>query len=250
MTASDRDIPEGEDQLAAEYALGVLEGDARAQAAERIRTDPVFASQVEAWATHLAPMAETLEAVTPPARLKAAINARLFGDETEANTSKNRAGGWLESLAFWRGAAAFASTVAVVALAGLVIPPETADDGPRFEPGYFAALRANDASPVVLVRYDAGAGELVISGPVDRDQAVPVQPELWVIPPGEGAAPQSLGLIASVTGDLTERVAIDAETGRRIAQGATLAISLEPPGGSPTGAPTGPVIALGAVQSL
>ncbi|MEQ8435348.1 MAG: anti-sigma factor [Oceanicaulis sp.] len=250
MTAPDRDIPEGEDQLAAEYALGVLEGEARAEAAERVRTDKVFADRVEAWAMRLAPMAETLAPAAPPARVKAAINARLFGEETSSAAPQSRAGGFLESLAFWRGAAAFASLVAVAALSVLVIAPEAADDGARFEAGYFAALRADDASPVVLVRYDAEAGELVISGPVDRDAAQPVQPELWVIPPGEGAAPQSLGLIASVSGDLTERVAIDAETGRRIAQGATLAISLEPPGGSPTGAPTGPVIALGAVQSL
>jgi anti-sigma-K factor RskA len=31
-------------------------------------------------------------------------------------------------------------------------------------------------------------------------------------------------------------------------QGATIAISVEPPGGSPTGAPTGPVVASGPLN--
>jgi len=34
---------------------------------------------------------------------------------------------------------------------------------------------------------------------------------------------------------------------RLLQQGATIAISVEPPGGSPTGSPTGPVVASGAL---
>lgn len=43
---------------------------------------------------------------------------------------------------------------------------------------------------------------------------------------------------------------VDEAAGAAIARGAVLAISLEPPGGSPTGAPTGPVIAAGEVRTL
>ncbi len=250
--SADREKPEpleGDELLAAEYALGVLDGAARDSVQARLREDHSFARLVDSWEARLTPMAEGLNPVEPPAEVKARLEARLFGDDASADTA--RAGGWLSSLAFWHGATGFASAVAIAAFALLATTPDTPEPGPQtVEPGYFAALRAQDASPVVLVRYDPVSGDLLIAGPVEGKTDQPVQPELWVIPPGEGAAPRSLGLIASVTGDLTERVAIDAETGRQIAQGATLAISLEPPGGSPTGAPTGPVIALGAVQSL
>jgi anti-sigma-K factor RskA len=69
--------------------------------------------------------------------------------------------------------------------------------------------------------------------------------ELWLIPPGE--KPHSLGLIdpnrpvtISVPEDLLSKVSSEA----------ILAVSLEPPGGSPTGQPTGPVIANGKLAAL
>ena len=61
--------------------------------------------------------------------------------------------------------------------------------------------------------------------------------ELWSIAPNE--APKSLGVVeqASLSRDLPVDPAGDL----------TLAISLEPKGGSPTGAPTGPVVFTGAL---
>ena len=61
--------------------------------------------------------------------------------------------------------------------------------------------------------------------------------QLWAIV-GTGA-PQPLGLFA-VAGD---RVEADARRPAPISAGTTLAISFEPVGGSPTGLPTGPVVA-------
>jgi anti-sigma-K factor RskA len=65
--------------------------------------------------------------------------------------------------------------------------------------------------------------------------------ELWAIPPGQ--APQSVGLVSP-----------EGLTALRRAQGLAgvqqLAITLEPPGGSPTGAPTGPVIMSGDVLKI
>ena len=65
--------------------------------------------------------------------------------------------------------------------------------------------------------------------------------ELWAIPPGQ--APHSFGLVSP-----------EGLTALRRAQGLAgvqqLAITLEPPGGSPTGAPTGPVIMSGDVLKI
>ena len=58
---------------------------------------------------------------------------------------------------------------------------------------------------------------------------------------------RSLGLIE---GGHEVRINLPPELAARVATDATLAVSLEPPGGSPTGAPTGPVIATGKLTNL
>ena len=66
--------------------------------------------------------------------------------------------------------------------------------------------------------------------------------ELWAVPPQ--GAPRSLGLISTngvtviARDKLPQRVLESANT-------SALAVSVEPPGGSPTGAPTGPVVFAG-----
>ena len=69
--------------------------------------------------------------------------------------------------------------------------------------------------------------------------------ELWLIAPGDN--PRSLGLI-----EPGRPVHIDLPTDLlpHVRSEATLAVSSEPPGGSPTGLPTGPVIASGKLTNL
>ncbi len=70
--------------------------------------------------------------------------------------------------------------------------------------------------------------------------------ELWLIPTGE-TRPRSLGLIQP---GQPIRLDIPSDLAGRVTPDATLAVSLEPPGGSPTGLPTGPVIAVGKLANL
>jgi anti-sigma-K factor RskA len=67
--------------------------------------------------------------------------------------------------------------------------------------------------------------------------------ELWAIP-ANAKRPEPLGVIPP-SGTL--RIAALA---RPIGEGATLAISIEPQGGSPTGQPTGPVVFTGALRAI
>jgi len=62
--------------------------------------------------------------------------------------------------------------------------------------------------------------------------------ELWALP-ADGAAPVSLGLMPK-----SGRITLELNDAQRMAlsRSRKIAISLEPPGGSPTGAPTGPVL--------
>ena len=63
--------------------------------------------------------------------------------------------------------------------------------------------------------------------------------ELWAVP-GQGA-PRSLGLVSGERGATVLRA--------NLLQGvAAFAVSLEPAGGSPTGAPTGPIVSVGKLS--
>jgi anti-sigma-K factor RskA len=62
--------------------------------------------------------------------------------------------------------------------------------------------------------------------------------ELWALPEG-GGAPVSLGLMPR-TGD--DHRVLTASQRAALAGSKQIAVSLEPEGGSPTGAPTGPVL--------
>ena len=71
-------------------------------------------------------------------------------------------------------------------------------------------------------------------------------PQLWLVP--DGGTPHSLGLL-----DPTQPLRIDIAAEMMdddMMSGGTLAISLEPEGGSPTGQPTGPVVGHGALRSI
>ena len=66
--------------------------------------------------------------------------------------------------------------------------------------------------------------------------------ELWVIP--ADGKPRSLGTMGA---GKQMHMRLADTLADLLQQGATIAISVEPPGGSPTGAPTGPVVASGAL---
>jgi len=71
--------------------------------------------------------------------------------------------------------------------------------------------------------------------------------ELWLIPAGPNQRPHSLGLIQP---GQPIRLELPRDLIGRVTPDATLAVSVEPPGGSPTGQPTGPVIAAGKLTNL
>jgi anti-sigma-K factor RskA len=70
-------------------------------------------------------------------------------------------------------------------------------------------------------------------------------PELWLIPPD--GRPRPVGLLRA---DQAVTLTLSADLTELARNNAVLAVSLEPPGGSTTGLPTGPVIATGKLSSL
>jgi len=216
--------------LAGEYALGLLEADERAAFEARLAREPELAALVEEWQGRLAQLANEVEPVAPPDRVKDAIEARLFGPRTKAPrvvTLGRR--GWALAVV----GLALAASIAALAFLGLF----TGSGETRL----VAEVTAEDRSLVVAAEADLrdDGGEIVarlVTGAPPPDRAF----ELWLIPQGADR-PVSLGLIVP---GAPARARLPVELASRLA-GATLAISTEPPGGSPTGQPTGPVVAAG-----
>ncbi|WFP79225.1 anti-sigma factor [Mesorhizobium sp. WSM4906] len=239
MTLAEDNGPErgGDDLLAAEYVLGVLSADERQIASRRIDTETAFARLVDAWEVHFAPMAAAYAAVEPPASVKAAIDRRLFASSAAASAPGT---GLLGSLAFWRGLAA----AALAALAVFVALPFVNPSLPPPETRLVASLAADNSNVKYLAVYDAARQEVGLSL-VSGERSAGKDFELWMI---EGKnAPVSMGVIPA---GQTARMAVTPAVQRKLAQGAVLAVSLEPAGGSPTGQPTGPVVAAGDLKGI
>jgi len=220
----------GDAALAAEYALGLLPA-AEARAFEaRLAVEPALVAELALWQGRLAELAEAeIAPVIPPARVKRDLEDRLFGPP-------ERVGLW-RSLGFWRAVAglALAATVALAVLLAQRPAP------PSFAPGLIAQIRGEGAeAPRVLAALDPLQSRLALD--LSRAAAAPGRVlELWLIPPG--AAPVSLGVLPEV-----ERAVLPVPPALLPAfRGGVLAISDEPPGGSPTGAPTGAVLATGEI---
>lgn len=228
--------------LAAEFALGVLSGERLRRARERFDHDIPFRHEVERWQEDLSGLTNEYEAVEPSPSVWAGIEQEIFGS---SQTAPN-AGLW-HSLRFWRTTAMATSLAAVVAAAALVVPrlPGHLQTNPA-APSLIASLHARGEAPFLIAQFQPAQKQLIVrisdgGRGVDETRV----PELWIIP-GD-AVPRSLGVLArSPENKLKlENSALDL-----FVNGATLAISLEPEGGSPTGAPTGPVIASGKLSPL
>ena len=237
--------PELQQRLAAEFALGTLRGRARQRFRRFMAEDPALADAVQEWELRLAPMAAAVASVRPPARVWRAIEERIGG-------APARSGGIWASLAFWRNLGIAASGMAAGLLAAIVIAPQAPSPAPapvvirvpsnEMAATYLAVLSdAKTQRPVLVVSAGRSAQELWVK---TLDPAIHVPDrslELWALPPGQ--APKSLGVVPP--SEKMTALKLVAAADLAFADVPALAVSLEPRGGSPTGAPTGPVLYTG-----
>ncbi|GGK23987.1 anti-sigma factor [Salinarimonas ramus] len=250
------DMFEGEDDaLAGEYVLGTLPPAERVAFEARLPREPALARAVADWQERLAPLAEAVDPVEPPADLLARIEARLEGRAagsvaTAAGAAGERGGDVVSldevrrlrrSLAGWRLAAGGLGVLAAALVAVAILAPGTFAPLPPDEPAaerYVAVVDRGGELPALIVQVDVASGLVRVRAPAA--EAPPEQAlELWLV--ADGDAPRSLGLVEDAS-DIRIEPAV-----ARSAPGATLAVSVEPPGGSPTGAPTGPVVYTGVL---
>jgi anti-sigma-K factor RskA len=226
------DPADGGKIIAAEYVLGVLGAEERREVERRLAHEPALASEVAFWEERLGVLADAVAPVAPPQHTWSQIEAAIASPQASQPASL-----W-QNLAFWRGFGIASATLAAASIAALVyiglIPATRAPlmatlAGSSGQPNVVAAVTGNDllVVPAALLTND------------------PRAVELWLILPNQ--RPHSLGLIHP---GQAMRLTIPPDLADRLTPDAALAISLEPPGGSPTGQPTGPVIASGRLTRL
>lgn len=216
------------DKLAAEYALGTLRGGARRRLQQLLPAHPTLAAAVHAWEARVQALAAPVTPLQPSPRVWQQVQARLFPAEAPRR--------WWQGLALWRGVSA-AAVFATAALLFVVAQPV-----PTQAPVLVLLNGTPDGAAVVRAGFvasvsgDGGALVLKPLGEVSLAQGRVL--ELWAVP-GQ-AAPRSLGVVSAQAATTVLRAEMLKGT-------QALALSLEPTGGSPTGAPTGPIVSVGSI---
>ncbi len=227
------DDPELRERLASEYVLGTMPRRARQRFQGLMAADPALARLVGDWARRFLPLDDTTPAEAPPEQVWQAIERRIAGAVATA-PAPSPAAGWFGALAFWRGLALAASAAAAALVLYLAI---FAGRAPA--PTVVAVLSGHGGEPGWIAVTGPQSGEVSISAVTPRRVPAPHAFELWSI---AGGPPRPIGLLQQAAGS-----AVVLSAALLPPPDGVLAVSLEPPGGSTTGLPTGPVLYQGKV---
>lgn len=217
--------------LAAEHVLGTHSARVRSRFARLLKDDANLRATVAEWEARLQPLALALPEIEPPERVWKAIQQRIAKRESPA----------APALSFWRSLA-FLTTAAAMALLVYI------GVAPRGEAPYMVAVMStSQAQPMMVATWqDAAKGELAIQVLSHKQMASDTEWELWCLP-GKNQPPVSIGLI---TTESVQTVKLNEKQMQELANAEALAMSIEPKGGSPTGLPTGPVLASGPLKKI
>ena len=263
------------DGFAAEYVLGTLDTDERAQADALMLVDTGFAASVKRWERRLGELTALVAPVEPPAPLWERIKAGLTdtgqtadlhlpeapapplrADTSRADAPTADIFHMRQRMQRWRGfstitglmAACLVGIVLVREYKPEVLPPELRPQRPVREqprPAHLvAAFQKDEQSPAFLLTVDLDK-RMVTVRMVTAERMADKTYQLWMAAQ-PGQPPSSLGLIGN--DEFTVRAAL-AGYDPAVISSATYGISLEPLGGSPTGQPTGPVMHAKLVQA-
>jgi anti-sigma-K factor RskA len=219
--------PELRRALAADYAIGLMPLTARRRFENLLLDDPSLRRELAQWQESLVGLTSPLESQVVPERVWRAIVARIDPQELHI-PAKRPFWNWLR-------VTALACSLVVAGILGVIYTRDTAT--------FNATLVASNQQPALAVQ----AYEHYLK--VEPLALASVEPgrslELWAIP--ADGVPVSLGVIPN---DGKGRVELSERQRTLIGTPTTLAITLEPQGGSPSGKPTGPVLYQGKLASL
>ncbi len=246
--------PEDIDQLAGEYVLGTLPYARRLEVEQRMAVEAPLRGAVNRWQAQLLPLTTLAEPVEPSAQLWQRIESSLQaqGRSTPAAAeqrvsaprrppSQAASPGWWSSVQFWRGLAGTGFAAAAVLAAVLVtrLGPQPAGGAPA---QYVVVLVAPGGNAPGWVVQASGTQQLSLI-PVGQAPAPAVPPEkalqFWT-KADTWDAPVSLGLVKP-----GETIRLPLDKLPPLQPNQLFELTLEPPGGSPTGKPTGPIQFIG-----
>lgn len=216
------------DMRAAEYVLGHQDSAEREAVRREMEVNADLRAAVARWERILLPLAQTAQPIAPSpdllARIKAGLPLRLESDAVVLALRR--------SVRRWRAAAVVSAALAasVLVFAGVRL----LGDAGKPSGIYVAAVNRGGDAPALIVRVDLASGRVFVR-PVSAEAPEGKSLELWYI--AAGAAPRSMGLV----GQKSENLALP----RGAIEKAKFAVTVEPQGGSPSGAPTGPIVYAG-----
>ncbi len=243
------DDPDLRDRLAAQYALGSLDGLARRRLERQMRIDPDLAAAVDVWQMRLNGLVESLPPIEPPPHVWTAIE-RAIGQEPAPERS---AAGDAKILPFarsaspptWRGPWFWRGfgLGAVAAAAILAIFIGVSQFGGQSADEPLCVLNDASGRAAFVATSDRDLRHLAVTQISGDRPATGKSYQLWVLPRG-GARPRPIGLMPQMG---RAALTLSSDDAGALATADGVAISLEPAGGSPTGLPTGPVLFKGGV---
>lgn len=227
--------------IAAEWALGLLEGEELLAARGRHAVDPDFAWRKEWWDNWFAPLADEIAPAEPSPQVWERIATTLNAPappSAEVVALKQRVKRWQIVSAL---ASAAAAAVLMVSVLGPSSAPAPAPAPAPTAAPLVASVPIGDGALRLDVTYLPASQQMLVSaGGLTADGVH--DHELWLVP-GDGGALQSLGVIAP--GEV-RAVALPADITRNVKGGAQVLLTREPLGGKPAAASAGPVVARGA----
>jgi anti-sigma-K factor RskA len=245
--------PELLELLAASHALGTLRGGARRRFEAMAREQAPVRAAALVWQGRLASMTELQSPIVPDAAVWTRIRNIIDAEKTQhamerqrdaanaadaANNKPQPGGGWLRSLALWRGATAAGALATVLAVVVGLNLRDHLNNAPAVQ--YVAVLSDDQSTASMLVTFDPKKKQLVLQRVGSYAEAGDKSLQLWALPPG--GAPRSLGVLDNTPG---LRLAASESDVHAVP---TLAVTLEAKGGVPPGSgPKGPIVFKGAL---
>ncbi|WEK03682.1 MAG: anti-sigma factor [Candidatus Devosia phytovorans] len=223
----------GRNALVAEYVLGLLSTSEHQRIGSLIDNDQTLRAERDFWISRFSALNDEFAETPVPAHLYPLIATRVFGEQPKSS--------FWENLLVWRSIAAGALAVAVAAVGFNLLQP--APDANALATQLVAALQGEGSNVQFVALYD-GEGNVRLTA-LSGDDVPGSDYELWAIQGGN--APVSMGVIPV---NARSTITLSPEIMAGWGEGSVLAISLEPDGGSPTGAPTGPVVASGTATQI
>ncbi len=214
--------PERRELLAAEYVLGTLVGKARVRFERLLAHNILLRREVALWEERLHQL-NIAEPVQPPRRVWRKITAQIETERLGGRAARNR-------VLWWKNIATLTTVMLLLSAIALFVPRENS----TLSSDFISVMNTDTNVPAWVIRFDTTNQSMSIEALRTMQPEKDRDFELWLLQ--ADGTPLSLGLLPRKGKQSRSMVGSDFDINNG------LAVSIEPLGGSKTGAPSGPVV--------